>query len=103
MIGWGHFFQVPGLSHQVSGSGIQVQVQEFCHLSFVIDSALDSAPRHHSEGNWRPRNSWGMHFRVTGDSHWSQPTRSRPFGFQLPASGSRLSMAGMPSPEWLMP
>jgi hypothetical protein len=47
--------------------------------------------------------SWGTHFRVTGDSHGSQPTRFRPSGFQLPASGSRLPMAGMPSREWLMP
>jgi hypothetical protein len=45
----------------------------------------------------------GMHFRVTGDSHGSRRSRSRPFGFQLPASGSRLPMAGTPSPEWLMP
>ena len=41
--------------------------------------------------------------QVTGDSHGSQPSRFRPFGFRLPASGSRLPMAGMPTPEWLMP
>ena len=45
---------------------------------------------------------WGMHSRVTGDSHGSQPSKFRPFGFRLPASGSRLPMAGMPTPEWLM-
>jgi hypothetical protein len=41
--------------------------------------------------------------RVTGDSHGSQPSRFRPSGFRLLASGYRLLMAGMPSPEWLMP
>ena len=46
---------------------------------------------------------WGMHSRVTGASHGSQPSMFRPFGFRLLASGSRLPMAGMPSPEWLMP
>ena len=45
---------------------------------------------------------WGMHSRVTGASHGSQPSRFRPFGFRLPASGSQLPMAGMPTPEWLM-
>ncbi len=42
MIGWGYFFQVPGLGHQDSGTGIQVQVQvqDLCHLSSVIDSTL---------------------------------------------------------------
>ena len=43
MIGWGHFFRVSGLGHQVPGSGIQVrvQVQEICHPSSVIDSVLN--------------------------------------------------------------
>jgi hypothetical protein len=45
---------------------------------------------------------WGMHSRVTGASHGSQPSRFRPFGFRPPASGYRLPMAGMPIPEWLM-
>ena len=42
-------------------------------------------------------------FQVAGDSHRSQPSRFRPSGFRLLASGYRLLMAGMPSPEWLMP
>ena len=37
--------------------------------------------------------------RVTGASHGSQPSRFRPFGFRLLASGYRLPMAGMPSPR----
>jgi hypothetical protein len=49
------------------------------------------------------RIGWGMHFQVTGDSHGSQPFGHRSFRFQLPASGSRLPMPGMPTPERLMP
>ena len=44
-----------------------------------------------------------MHFQLTGGSQGSQPFGDRVFGFQLPASGSRLPMPGMPTPEWLMP
>jgi hypothetical protein len=45
----------------------------------------------------------GMHFQVTGDSHGSQLFGHRVFGFQLPASSSRLPMPEMPTSEWLMP
>jgi hypothetical protein len=43
MVSWGQKrFQVSGLGHQDSGTGIQVQVQvqELCHLSSVLDSAI---------------------------------------------------------------
>jgi hypothetical protein len=36
-------FRSPGLGPQGSGAGFQVQVQELCHLSSVIDSALNAA------------------------------------------------------------
>jgi hypothetical protein len=42
MIGRVTHFQVSGLSHQVSGTGIQVQVQEMCPLSSMQPSVIDS-------------------------------------------------------------
>ena len=70
MIGWGHFFRVSGLSHQVPGSGIQVrvQVQEICHQSSVIDSVLFSG------GRWRPRVAGGRLFHSVLYSASTLPT-----------------------------
>ena len=45
MVSWGQKrFQVPGLGHQVSGTGfqVQVQVQELSPLSSVLDSAINA-------------------------------------------------------------
>jgi len=59
MIGWGAHFQVSGLSHQVSGTGpqVQVRVQEICPLSSVI--CHRSSHRLIPGGGWQPRVAGG--------------------------------------------